>query len=137
VIPESSTLGKFASAKSILRREIAGVPLLIRVIATGARAGVDKLLIVWPPDVDRSIWAQCALSPLVRNLKIEHLVRQFDPRQASNWTDIAQTVQESFYWLPWNWVTHKRALMGLARLSAKPESWNVAALLTRRAVLGR
>ena len=135
VIPESSTLQTFAGGERILTREIAGVPLLIRVIATAMRAGVNQLLIVWPPDVDRSIWAQCAVSPLLRGLPITHLVRQFDSSQPASWAGIADTVQGPFYWLPWNWVTHKRALAGLAPQSAPPVSWHVAALLEKQAIL--
>ena len=136
VIPESSTLQQFAGAERILTREIAGVPLLIRVIATAMRAGVNTVLIVWPPDVDRSIWDQCGPSPLLRGLQIAHLVRRFDPRQPASWAGITETVQEPFYWLPWNWVTHRRALSGRTRQSAKPESWDAPALLDKQAVLG-
>lgn len=136
VIPEKSTLQNFAGAGKILTREVAGVPLLIRVIATAMRADVDKLLIVWPPDVDRSMWDQCGSSRLLRGLQIAHLVCQFDPRQAASWAGIAETVQELFYWLPWNWVTHKRALAGLVRELAKPDSWDAPALLERQAICG-
>jgi phosphatidylglycerophosphate synthase len=135
VIPEARILREFADAEQILTREIAGVPLLIRVIATAIRAGVDRLLIIWPPDVDQSIWAQCAVSPLLKGLQIAHLVRQFDPRQGSGWAGIAETVQRPFYWLPWNWITHKRALAGLAPLSARPVSWDPPALLEKEAAL--
>jgi len=134
VIPDSGILGKFPGSERILTREIAGVPLLIRVIATAMRAGVDKLLIIWPPDVDQSIWAQCVVSPLLRGLEIAHLVRQFDPQQPASWAGIAETVQEPFYWLPWNWVTHKRALTGLVQLLARPASWDAPALLEKQAV---
>ena len=136
VIPESATLRKFRGAEPILTREIAGVPLLIRVIATGMRAGVDKLLIIWAPDVDRSIWDECAAAPLLRGLQIAHLVREFDPNQSSSWAGIAETVQEPFYWLPWNWITHRRALAALAPLQARPASWDAPALLEKQAVLG-
>jgi len=135
VIPGSQLLQKFADAERILTREIAGVPLLIRVIATAMRAGVDRLLIIWPPDVDQSIWVQCAASPLLRGLQIARLVRQFDPRQPSNWADIAETVQEPFYWLPWNFVTHKWALTALAPVSARPVSCDAPALLEKQAVI--
>ena len=136
VIPGLSTLQKFAGAERILIREIAGVPLLIRVIATAMRAGVTRVSIVWPPDVDRSIWGQCGSSPLLRDLQMTHLVRRFDPSQPASWAGIAETMPEPFYWLPWNWVTHKRALAELAPLSAKPELWDAPALLERQAVLG-
>jgi phosphatidylglycerophosphate synthase len=135
VIPESATLQKFGGGERILTREIAGVPLLIRVIATAMRAGVTSVLIVWPPDVDRSIWDQCAVSPVLRGLQIALLVRPFDPRLPASWAAIAETVEERFYWLPWNWVTNKRALAGLALQSARSVSWDAPALLEKQAVL--
>jgi hypothetical protein len=136
VIPKSSTLQKFADGENILTREVAGMPLLIRVIASAMRAGVDTLLIVWPEDDHRSIWAQCAASPLLRGLEIYHVVRRFDPRQPGCWAGIRETLQDQFYWLPWNWVTHKRALAGLTALSSPPESWDAPALLEKQAILG-
>lgn len=129
VIPELRTLRQFAGAERILTREIAGVPLLIRVIVTGLRAGLDRLLIVWPPDVDRSIWDEYAISPLLRGLQVAQLVWQFDPRESSSWASIAGTVQEPFYWLPWNWITHKRALAGIVPTSGRPASWDRPALV--------
>ena len=39
VIPELSVLRNYADAEDVLTRGIAGVPLLIRVIATAMRAG--------------------------------------------------------------------------------------------------
>lgn len=136
VIPESSTLRKFADGENILTREVAGVPLLIRVIATAMRAGVDTLLIVWPQDDHRSMLASCLVSPLLRGLEINHVVRRFDPRQPASWAGIRETLQDQFYWVPWNWVTHKRVLAGLMPLSGPPESWDAPALLEKQAILG-
>lgn len=137
VIPELAALAEFVDAERVLMRGIAGVPLLIRVIATGIRAGITELWIVWPPDVDRSVWDQCGSPPLLRGLQVVHLVRPFDPRQPASWAGLAEVVQEPFYWLPWNWVTTKRALAGLVTpLAAKPESWDAPALLERQAVVG-
>lgn len=134
-IPGLWTLRTFADGERILTREIAGVPLLIRVIATAMRAGVDKLVIIWPQDVNRSIWDECAASPLLRGLEIEHLVRQFDPREPGCWASLGDTLQEQFYWLPWNWITHKRALAGMSPLPTRPKSWGSPALLAKEAVL--
>jgi phosphatidylglycerophosphate synthase len=134
VIPDSATLRKSAVAETILTREIAGVPLLIRVVATALRAGVNTLLVVWPPDVDQSMWVECAASPLLRGLETTHLVRQFDPREPDNWASLGETLQSQFYWLPWNWITHKWALTALAPQLERPESWDAPALLEKQAV---
>src|SRR6202044_3634061 len=105
---ELSELRNYADAEGVLTREIAGVPLLIRVVATAMRAGVDSLLVILPPDVDQSIWDRCEASPLLRGLQTGCLVRWFDPRRPDHWDALAVSLQEQFLWLPWNWVTHKR-----------------------------
>jgi phosphatidylglycerophosphate synthase len=135
VIPEHSVLEKYPEAQGALTREIAGVPLLIRVIATAARAGADSFLIIWPPDVDWLIWARCAASPLLQGLQVKHLVQHFNPVQRSSWAEITPALEEQFLWLPWNWVTHKRALMGLATQEARSVVWDGPALLEKEAVL--
>jgi phosphatidylglycerophosphate synthase len=134
-IPELCVLRKYIDAAGVLTRDIAGVPLLVRVIATARRGGVDSLLVIWPPDVDPSIWNQCAASPLVQGLQIECRVRPFDPRRHDDWLAIAGYLAEQFLWLPWNLVTHKRALMELAPLAVQPVSWDAPALLERRAAI--
>jgi phosphatidylglycerophosphate synthase len=136
-IPELSVLRKYADAEAVLTRDIAGVPLLVRVIATARRAGVDSLLVILPPDIDRSIWERCAASPLLRGLQIGCLVRPFDPLRRDDWQAIAASLDEQFLWLPWNWVTHKRTLTELAPLAVQPASWDAPDLLEKRAALGR
>ena len=136
-IPELAVLRKYSEGEGVLTREIAGVPLLLRVIATARRAGADSLLIIWPPDVDPSIWDRCAASPLLHGLQTTCLVRPFDPRCHDNWEAIAGSLAEQFLWLPWNWVTHKRALMELAPLAVQLTAWNTPTLLEKRAAVSR
>jgi len=45
-IPESR--GGRDAAEELLFREIGGVPLLIRAIATASRAGADEVLLIFP-----------------------------------------------------------------------------------------
>lgn len=134
-IPELAVLRNYADAEGVLTREIAGVPLLVRAIATAMRAGVDSVLMIWPPDVDRSIWSRCAASPVLHGSQITHLVRPFDPRQPDHWDAIAVSLEEQFLWLPWNWVTYKRALTGLAPETVQPATWDAPALLKKLAAL--
>jgi phosphatidylglycerophosphate synthase len=134
-IPELSVLRKYTDAEGALTREIAGVPLLVRVIATARRAGVDSLLVIWPPDVGQSIWDRCAAHPLLRDLQITSIVRPFDPRRHDDWLAIAASLADQFLWLPWNWVTNKRVLTELAPLAVQPASWDAPALLERRAAI--
>jgi phosphatidylglycerophosphate synthase len=100
-IPALCVLRSYPDAEGVLTRKIAGVPLLIRVIATAMRAGTDKLLVIWPPDVDQSIWNRCSASPLLRGLNITAVARP---------EEVAASLDEHRFWLPWNLVTHKRAL---------------------------
>jgi phosphatidylglycerophosphate synthase len=135
VIPALSVLRSYSDAENVLTREIAGTPLLIRVIATARRAGANSFLVVWPPDLDWSIWDRCAESPLLRDLQITRVVLPFDPRQPGAWALIAGILEDQFLWLPWNWVTHRRALMGLAPLAVPPAVWNAPALLEKGAAI--
>jgi len=133
VIPESSVLQRYADAETVLTREIAGVPLLVRVIATARRAGADALLVIWPQDVDRSFWDRCVASLLLDGLPIRHVVQRFDPREPGSWAEIGPDLEQEFLWLPWNFVTHKRALTELAPQAAHPATWDAPALLQRQA----
>jgi phosphatidylglycerophosphate synthase len=134
-IPESRD-GRDA-AEQLLFREIGGVPLLIRAIATASRAGADEVLLIFPGFIP------CEIVKRVRENKIlsagtliECLsVSGFDPASASGWQQISTRLQDEFFWIPWNWVTNKHALLRLPALAQKPESWKESARLKRAAVL--
>src|SRR2546427_7290921 len=81
-IPPRQTLRQFGGAEQALMQEVAGVPLLVRIIATAMRGGVDSVLVIWPDGVDSSIWERCAASRPLRGLKLYKLFRSsmFDPR---------------------------------------------------------
>jgi len=107
-VPDQSVLRDYPDAEGVLTRPIGGVPLLVRVGATALRAGAESLLVIWPPDVDQSIWNRCAASPLLHGLEITLIARPFDPHKPSSWATIADALAEKFLWLPWNLVTHKQ-----------------------------
>src|SRR5260370_40434990 len=90
-IPPLQTLQKHGGAEQALMQEVAGVPLLVRVIATAMRVGVDSVLVVWPDDVDSSIWERCAASHPLHGLKLYRFFRSpiFDPRRAASCAAIA------------------------------------------------
>jgi phosphatidylglycerophosphate synthase len=116
-------------------QKVAGVPLLVRVIATAKRAGTDSFLIIWPNGVDAAILVSCAESSLLKGVQVDSLVwkNAFDPRNADHWAAIGARLEEQFLWLPWNWVTHKRALMGLSPASICPSNCQSPALLEKGA----
>jgi phosphatidylglycerophosphate synthase len=136
-IPPHQTLQHFGGPEQALMQEVAGVPLLVRIIATAMRGGVDSLLVIWPDDVDSSIWDRCAASRALRGLKLYRLFRSsmFDPRSASSWAAIAACLEDRFLWLPWNWITHKRALAGLPAMPIRPWNWDYPTLIEERVVL--
>ena len=90
-IPPRQTLQKYGGAEQALMQEVAGVPLLNRVTATAMRGGVDSVLVIWPDDVDSSIWERCAASRQLRSLKLYKLLRSsmFDPQRTASWATIA------------------------------------------------
>jgi len=136
-IPGSATLRNYGEPRDVLMRQVAGVPLLVRVLATAARAGVDSILVIWPKDVDLAIFESCADSYLLKGIDVNKRVwtSAFDPWSADHWAAIARRLEGQFLWLPWNWATHKRALAGLSPSSFRPVNWESPVSLEIRAVL--
>jgi phosphatidylglycerophosphate synthase len=135
-IPSLDTLQRLGYGPEFLMQEVAGVPLLIRVLATAARAGVDSVLVVCPEDVNPAIMTWCAKSSLFKGVQVEKLnwPSSFDP-SGTDWAAIAALLDDQFVWLPWNWVTHKRALAGLSSSSIRPVTWDRPVLLNKDTVL--
>ena len=97
-----------------LMQDVAGVPLIVRVMATAVRAGVDSFLVIWPRQQKTSL-----LEPyigLFKGARIENALwsRAFDCRNEVHWRAVASHLEPEFLWLPWNWVTHKRVLSALS-----------------------
>jgi phosphatidylglycerophosphate synthase len=118
-------------------QKVAGVPLLVRVIATAARATADSVLVIWPEDMNSAIFEYCAESAVLNDVQFNRVdwPVAFEPRSTAHWAAIAARLEDQFLWLPWNWVTHKRALAELSRLPALPLTWQLPVLLEKRAVL--
>jgi phosphatidylglycerophosphate synthase len=136
-IPSSKTLQRLGRGAEFLKQEVAGVPLLERVLATAGRAGVDSILVIWPDDVKPAILRAFAESSSLGNgARVEKLswTNAFDPT-GDDWASIAGLLEGQFLWLPWNWVTHKRALAALPPSSIRPATWERPVLLKRDTVL--
>jgi phosphatidylglycerophosphate synthase len=118
-------------------RSVAGVPLLARVVLTAVRAGADSILVMWPKDVDADVLKSDTTLAHLKGISVQHLARTqaFDPENHVDWTQIASKLEDRFLWLPWNWVTYKRALTGLTPSRLFPASWLRPLLLERNAVL--
>jgi phosphatidylglycerophosphate synthase len=140
-IPSSETFRKNGDAAAVLMQEVAGVPLLVRVLATAARAGVDSVLVIWPHDMDSAVLTAVAESPELNGMRVDKLswtdgwTNAFNPQSTAAWASLSPCLENVFVWLPWNWVTHKRALKDLAPSAAFPLSWRFPVVREKRAVL--
>jgi phosphatidylglycerophosphate synthase len=132
-IPSLETLRNYGDPTEVLMQKVAGVPLLVRVIGTAKRAAVDSVLVIWPEDMNSAILDTCAESSLLKGVQIDKLVYRnaFDPANADDWAAIAARLEDQFLWLPWNCVTHKRALTGLSPASIRPSTWQFPVLLEK------
>ena len=137
-IPDLETLRRYGDPAEVLTRRVAGVPLLARVLATASRAGADSVLVIWPEDLDRAILQSCAESSLLKGMQVEQLVwtSAFDPQDPAHWAEISDRLEDRFLWLPWNWVTHKRALAELSPATLLPVTWQRPVLLEICALRG-
>ena len=135
-IPDTHTLNQYGGPEALMR-QVCGVPLLVRVIKTAVRAGVDSLLMIWPSDVPQSIWlsAQAALDRESVCGIIVVQPERFEPRRNPNWMELSELLEDSFLWLPWNWVTNKTVLASLELSEALPTDWNLPILLNRDAAI--
>jgi phosphatidylglycerophosphate synthase len=135
-IPGLEALQQFEGGTDVLMRPVAGVPLLVRVIATAVRASVDSVVVIWPPNVEIGIFDECTQSATLKGVRLSRLdlAHDFDPEKASHWESIGTSLNDRFLWLPWNRVTHRRALAGLQPIAARPVRWELPVVLERCAV---
>ncbi len=113
-----------SKSEVMLTQKVAGVPLLLRVLATAMRAGVKDLILFWPADADPAIWDQCVASRELQGLqtrKIRGL--PFDPRKRDSWAAIGSLLDDEWLWLPWNFVTTVRFLKLIKTSMVFPLSW--------------
>ncbi len=124
-------------SEKALKANIAGVPLLVRVIATAMRAGVRELVLFWPDEIDPALWDEVAESPFLRGLetlKIDSF--PFDPKKSRSWNAIHTLLKEECLWLPWNFVTSSRLLSALDPSPVLPLNWDKPVRLPKE-LLGR
>jgi phosphatidylglycerophosphate synthase len=135
-IPAVETLQKYPAGDEVLMDKVAGVPLVLRVIATAARACVDWVLVIWPGEMNTAILESYAKSSLLKNIHVENLLwpNAFDPRNPTHWAAIEGRLPDGFLWLPWNWVTHRRSLAKLSGTPIRPRTWEFPVVLEKRAL---
>ena len=123
-------------ARNLLFRDICGVPLLVRVIATASRAGADEVLLIFPGSISCDVVKRVrestilAAGPLVECISVPG----FYPPCPAAWKQISKRLEDEFLWIPWNWVTNKHALGCLPLLERSPKLWTLPVRMTRDAV---
>ena len=123
-----------SGSEAMLTQKVAGVPLLVRVLATAVRAGVKELILFWPADADPAIWDQCVTSRALQGLRTRKIRGlPFDPRKSGNWAAISPLLKDEFLWLPWNFVTTARFLTVAKTSMVLPLSWEKPVRLDQRA----
>jgi phosphatidylglycerophosphate synthase len=136
-IPRGEELQRYGGAEEALLQDVSGVPLLVRVLATGLRAGGDRALVVHREAVPHKVQKALRSSKILTGLlSLEFMeVREFDPASPGSWREIFGSIEDEFLWLPWNWVTNKHGLTDRKLVVERPTSWDRPARLSRAAVL--
>lgn len=126
VLPASDKHFGSDSACDYICRPICGIPLVCRVIATAGRAGADEILVICNQQQEAKIRQLCSSSLPLRSFDISYVIQKegFDPDSSFAWKTYRDRLDADFLWVPWNWVTHARALRGLPTLDAKPATWD-------------
>src|SRR5262245_42406250 len=134
-IPSNQELKALGGTQEALLRDVSGVPLVVRIVATGLRAGADRVLVVHGEPLPREVQHALRSSKVLRAAREMEFVQVplFDPASRESWQDLSEKLGEDLLWLPWNWVTNKYSLTGLRRLDKRPYAWERPALLSRRA----
>jgi phosphatidylglycerophosphate synthase len=122
---------------SLLSREICGVPLLARTLATAQRAGVTDFLIVWSAGTIRKFITCCLQSPPLQSGSAFHFQSAdgFNPGSQSSWAKLLPELPGRFLWIPWNWVTDKGGLKALRPCCFLPLDWSEPALVEKSAIV--
>src|SRR6266849_1897555 len=124
-----------SGSEKILMQRVAGVPLLVRIVATAKRAGVSDLVLFWPDDLDPAIWQQCASYPTLRGIKILRMQGfRFDPRKTASWSAVFTVLEEEFLWLPWHFVTSSRIVAAIELSPVLPLSWDNPVRLSKELI---
>jgi hypothetical protein len=122
-------------AENPLTQKVAGVPLLVRVIATAMRGGVKELVLFWPAETDTNIWDQVAAMPALGGLRTCLMQSTpFDPRQSDSWAAVSILLNDEFLWLPWNFVTSSRILAAIEPSPVLPLSWDKPIRLSKKLI---
>jgi phosphatidylglycerophosphate synthase len=135
VVPEPTAVAYRSNAQ--LTRDICGVGLLVRTLATAQRAGASDVLLIWPQSMPSKLAEPFLQSPLLQKKGNVRLVQaeNFDPNAPSSWANLQNQLEDQFIWLPWNWVTYARALAQVPNLKQSSPDWTGPAWISKTAVV--
>jgi phosphatidylglycerophosphate synthase len=130
-IPELGGLVSEQQATEMLRRPVAGVPLLMRTVLTAARAGASDVLLVVPTAMSERSLLRLLEKVSQQGVRIELTqISEFDPQAWSSWIMLKRQLKGEFLWLPWNWITTKNFLSQLPLVDIDSVDWSKAAYTT-------
>jgi phosphatidylglycerophosphate synthase len=136
-IPYRDELQTFGGEGAALLANVCGVPLMVRLIATGIRAGADRVLIIHREKLSPIVETALRNSKLLIGLRALDFVSapQFEPEHPISWQKIAAFIDDEVLWLPWNWVTNKHGLTSLEPFQVRPQFWDRPVRVARSAAL--
>jgi hypothetical protein len=106
-------------------------------LATAQRAEASDVLVISPQDMPAELVEAFLQLPLLRRKGNVRLVQaeNFDPNARSSWTNLQNQLEDQFIWLPWNWVTHARALTSISKLKQSSPDWTGPSWVSKAVVL--
>lgn len=116
--------GADRAAWRLATREVCGVPLVVRVIATALRCGCHSVLLLQSEDAPEAEVAKIRGSGLLGPAEIEtvRLDTPFRAEDPAAWAAIAPRLRPKVLWLPWNFVPDKSRLRALVMEGEKKET---------------
>lgn len=109
VLPSARGISSRAAWQQTLFRPVAGLPLLVRVLTTAARGGVESVVIAYPLGLDPDWLRQQLRTPLLAGVPIQLVQIDRDAGTGLlDWECLAPVLDETWLWLPWNVVSLKR-----------------------------
>jgi len=123
-IPALTVVAGKQTTTELLTRQVAGVPLLKRVILTASRAGATDILLISREALGHvmpEIFSKEIL-PSGSRIRVIQFSR-FDPLDPSSWAKLETYLNQQFLWIPWNWVTTKQFLKNLPLRNPASVDW--------------
>ena len=113
-IPEFTAPTGQQGTDSLFMQQVAGVPLIERIILTASRAGANEILLITTGIPDYALARRISRDTNSFGVRVRFLhSRRFDPHESSSWDRLRQYLSDPFLWIPWNWVTTKQLLRDL------------------------